>query len=166
MTPAIVIGIVVVLAIVAVVVGLELRKQAERTARTHVGLAHLGGFVIRYTWVGPGGIDIELRRALELALMKLQRVWPAERLNAVLCNVHIAVMEQPTWLNGSGVKVAGEAIPSVCAVAVGSDLKALAHELAHLMESGLARIIVDESHAGWTAQGIQAAVDAYEAELG
>lgn len=163
MTLAIVAGIVLFFGIVAVVVGLKLREQAELAANTHAGLAYLGGFVLRYTW--RGSVDAAaLRAALELALVKLQRVWPAERLNAVLGNVHIAVMAQPTWVNAAGVKVAGEAFPGVCAVTVGSDLKALAHELAHLMESGMGRI-PKEDHAAWGPSGIQAAVDAYEAEL-
>ena len=45
-------------------------------------------------------------------------------------------------------------------VVVGPSLAALAHEMAHVAEFWLDGV-VDYTHAGWSAKGIQSAVSAY-----
>lgn len=74
--------------------------------------------------------------------------------------VKIFVMPEKSWLDGAGVKVAGVQIDNV--LEVGPDLAALCHEYAHLLEDRIDQK-VDDAHAGWAANGIQAAINGFDA---
>lgn len=165
MTIGIVLGIVAAFVGIAIAVGAKLTKSLQQAALTRAGVARVGNIALRYTWMHGTVLELELREALTLALAHLAKVWPPEKLYTVLDNVHINVAPGPRWKNALGDTVAGEAFPGVSTVVIGNDLAALAHELAHLMESGLGRAPVNEGHINWVERGIRAAVDAYEAEL-
>lgn len=84
---------------------------------------------------------------------------------------HIWVHTEPTWLApdpenpGKTYKVAGQLMGHW--IIVGSDLAALAHELAHLRDMELggnkARLETEaEAHARWLEDGTRARLDAYD----
>lgn len=165
MTIGIALGIVVVFVGIAVGVGIKFSKALQQAALTRAGVAAVGNIALRYTWTHGTVLELELRQAMTLALGNLAKVWGPERLYAVLDNVHVSVAPGPIWKSALGELVAGEAFPGVSTVVIGNDLAALAHELAHLMESGLGRAPVNEAHVGWKERGIFAAIDGYTAEL-
>lgn len=107
-----------------------------------------------------------LRERLIMAVGALRQVWPTMQLYTLLDGVHVEVMASPSWVDAaSGRTVAGLAIPSQKTVVVGNDFAALAHEFAHVMEAGPGRLPPPEDHRPWATNGIQAAIDSYEAQL-
>lgn len=94
----------------------------------------------------------ELGHAVGLALDELARIWEMVALIKAINGVHIIVKATPDWTDGFGRHVGGEELPGDT-IAVGSDLTALLHELAHLAERKLDGL-EDATHAGWAAKGI------------
>lgn len=108
----------------------------------------------------------ELRRALDLALTCLAEVYPLDTMQLTLNDMAIAVMPTESWAQPeTGIMVGGEALVSLRTVRVNKSLSSLAHEMAHLIEAGPARMQVNESHGDWAARGVFAAIDKYQALL-
>jgi hypothetical protein len=87
---------------------------------------------------------------------------PAANVQTAGATVQIQVRATTSWVDAWGRKVAGLQIRR--AVAVGPDLAALCHEVAHLAEAQYGGA-TDESHVSWTGNGALAAIDAYTAWL-
>jgi len=105
--------------------------------------------------VSPERIAAALGEA-EWALMHHSRI-PVARIIEAGSRAQVYVHGSPEWLDAWSRQVAGLQIGT--ALAVGSDLAALCHELAHLAKSleGDAQ----ENHAGWALDGTLAAIDVY-----
>ena len=88
--------------------------------------------------------------------------WTQGQVDSVLATLHVIVVQADSWVDpASGVRIAGY---SDFSLTVGRDLSALCHELAHLCESTIDRI-VDETHSRWASDGTHAAIGRYEAWL-
>ena len=88
--------------------------------------------------------------------------WPRASVIKALRGIRINVMPQDTWAelvwqsdgcHPSGRAVAGQTWVDNHTVQVGAHLGALAHELCHICEWEIDRL-VDYEHAGWAAKGL------------
>lgn len=104
----------------------------------------------------------ELGRAVGLAFDELNRIWELGALIKAINGVHIIVKAENDWVDGYGRHVGGLQLDDT--VAVGADLSALLHELAHLAELKIDGV-VDDQHARWNARGISAADEAFRRRL-
>jgi hypothetical protein len=102
-------------------------------------------------------------RVAESALARHVSHWTPRQVRAVADEVRIYVVATESWLNLGGKPVAGEQLLEV--LYVGPSLAALCHELAHRCEEVLDKR-ADYAHAGWTENGIRAALAEYDAWLG
>ena len=92
-------------------------------------------------------------------------VWQGHQVDAVVARgFGVYVRPELTWLNGSGVVVAGETDLVTRVVYVGRDLAALCHEFAHLCEADI-NFRIDNTHEAWTARGIMRAIDEWQTWL-
>ena len=152
MDPGLIFGIVlVVLTLVGVTVALIVTWSRGRIAWK------TGPYGVQ--WTGPEGFDVNrLAVAMDRALDTLSAVWPREKVLLALAASKVIVNPEPAWVDIWGRKVGGLTVGDI--VFVGSDLAALAHELAHRCEYVLEGK-VDEDHALWLSRGIFAALDKY-----
>ncbi|MDO8688868.1 MAG: hypothetical protein Q7R39_02450 [Dehalococcoidia bacterium] len=104
-----------------------------------------------------------VRAALLLAVKALDGVWLPVDINASLNGIDIIVKAEDAWLDGFGRRVGGLSLPGDT-IAVGANLSALAHELAHLLERKLDHL-EDAEHARWDIGGITKADAAYRKAL-
>lgn len=112
--------------------------------------------------VSPGLVAAMLDRAT-ISLM-LHGPWNAAKVTALVnSDIHVYVMDSDAWVDLWGRPISGSQVGHT--LAVGRNLAALCHELAHLAESVLDGA-VDESHEKWPSRGIRAAEADYESKLG
>ena len=105
--------------------------------------------------------DEDLRRveaAYTTAVRALTAVWPAAAEWAG--ETRLVVHPEPGWCPAEGRCLSGLTWVDLGLIEVGSDLAALAHELAHLLQWRIDRR-TDPEHLNWEALGINAAVGAY-----
>ena len=92
-------------------------------------------------------------------------VWRRCEIEAtVLRGVRVCVRPEVRWLDQGGQMVAGLTIKESRTLVVGTDLAALCHELAHLVQWDIERR-EEFGHETWTVRGITSAVDAWQAWL-
>lgn len=154
-------AVVFVAGLLVAIVGAIALMVVRFTVATKIDWRPLGIDAVQvYT---PPGLDTDkLIAALAKAKVCLCAVWDPARIQAVTRDLKIYVHAEKVWIDGWGRKVAG--ISTGDAVEVGSDLSALCHELAHVLQRRLDNR-VEEGHVGWMANGIEAAVSAYLAWL-
>lgn len=114
----------------------------------------------------PVILSKRLDEALTLAAFVLAKydVYSRATIEAALYDLRIFVVFTPTWENSAKIKVAGET-RDPHTIYVGSDLKALCHELRHVvlwLEMG----DPNENHLGWSNDaGFINAINEFEAEV-
>lgn len=102
-----------------------------------------------------------LTASIHRAMPPLREVWDPNCVNTSLRGTVIGIEPTPTF-ESWGIQVAGTSeIWPYPQMHLGSDLRALAHELAHLAEWGCDRTF-NREHVGWGERGIYAAVEEYE----
>lgn len=97
----------------------------------------------------------------EKCLLRFSNI-PSANIMSAGAIAQIQVRATTSWVDAWGRKVGGLQIQR--ALAVGCDLMALCHELAHLAEIQYGGV-PDENHVNWTGRGVFAAIDAYNAWL-
>lgn len=155
---AVVSALVVLFAVVGLVAGVVVPFLGREKPRK------LGVFSVTALGKAPHG-DGALAFALQNAIDRLEDslAW------GPLASVHdvakrgfvVSIRPELTWLNGSGVVVAGETDLVTRTLFVGRDLAALCHELAHLCDADLSQTI-DHTHDTWTKRGIMRAIDEWQ----
>lgn len=114
--------------------------------------------------VAPPQTPENVREALALAqaYLALNGPWKAKEIVAVVETLSVVVNASNDWVDSAGRKVGGQEYFRT--VAVGQDLSALCHELAHVCEFVLVGR-VDVDHVTWAANGITKADEAYRNAL-
>ena len=105
-------------------------------------------------------ILVEALRLAENALIGKTR-WRREDLAEVGQSAKIFISDSETWKDLNGTEVAGQQVNDM--IIVGPSLAALGHELAHLCEQLIDRGAVDYGHTFWRINGVDEAVEFYEA---
>lgn len=163
MTLAIALGIAAVFVGIFGVIAYQLWKTFKVNEQMRVVTVYVQklAFHIEYT---NGAVDGEkLKAHATKAIECLAAVWPVQQQVQLIDGLHVDVMPVKDWMDPSSTrKVAGLSFPSLRAVQVGSDLRALAHEMAHIMEAGMGRLSPAVEHEGWVEKGIFAALQVYE----
>lgn len=110
-------------------------------------------------YVAPASVPPEVLRAALLRATGLLETRAG--LRCEWTGLRIFVVDGSAWVDEYGRHIAGETT-SPDALYVLRDLRALCHELAHVAELR-ATGTTDATHATWATNGVQRAIDAYEA---
>lgn len=114
------------------------------------------GYSAMMPYADPGVLVSSIKLSQQ-ALSKHTK-WRLQQIETACRNIHIYVMEDNSWTDRWGRKVAGLQMGYI--IYVGKDLGALCHEIAHLCELEIDGEI-DEKHETWEGDGINAAVSEY-----
>ena len=165
MTPSIIFSIVSVFGIIAVVVGVYMLRAVKSAAAQKTDIAYVRSLAVRFSY--REGLDPAIMCvAMTEALGAIAHVWPVVEISAVLDGVYINVLNVDSWTEPiTRRNVAGLAVAGTNSVVVDCKLRALAHELAHLMEAGRGRLPPRIEHDDWEERGIYAAINGYEVWL-
>lgn len=119
-----------------------------------------------YCFESTGSVQ-KLTEAIDLAVEALAEhsPWTRVQIEYAIDDLHIHVKAAEHWAEDTGqgpFQTAGLQMDN--GVRVGCSFAALCHEIAHRVEQVVDHRI-DFTHAGWTANGIFAAIEAYGAAL-
>lgn len=125
----------------------------------------INGFSIQVQYERKHDTPI-LLNAIGTALQCLAEVYSPSDMKATLDGVTVLVSPTNTWIQvNTGIQVGGESYLNLKLVKVDTNLTSLAHEFAHIIEGGVNRIQVNESHGDWPSRGVFAAIDKYQSLL-
>ena len=154
---------VIIIVLVVLVCGLATIPLVEWWMRRVHWTSPVPGFGPETAYSVPSNFNIS---RLEMGLKKAALLlcththWLPTQVASVTSRVKLLVHDTEEWQDTWGREVAG--LQELNVLHVGYSLAALCHELAHLCESSL-EARVDVEHLGWPSNGVQAAVDAFEA---
>lgn len=162
MTPVILGAIIILFAVVVAIAVTATVRSAQAAAHQRVGIAYVKGLATRFTY--REDLDpLMMEAAMTTALNLLSRIWPPVEINAILDGVFVNVLDVDDWVEPiTRRNVAGVATPGTNSVTVDRKLKALAHELAHVLEAGRGRIVPRVEHDNWDERGIYNVLGEYE----
>lgn len=149
--------LVAVLVPVGVLVYTKIRATEEMAKRWKPVAGHFGTrAIINNPEVSSEVLGARLTQAL--LCLKLNTGWSPTAIEAVSAKLSITVNAVNAWQDSSGQWVGGQEI--YYSIAVGADLSALLHEVAHVCEFAIDGK-VDELHQNWPTNGIAKADEAY-----
>lgn len=123
-------------AAVGVAIFLTLRKRREQEQAFDELFNPVAGAGVPVR--AAGAVPTDLGTAFNNALAALAgNPWPLDVLKAHLTGLRIAVRPEASWVDCADRRVAGLAYPGTKTIEVGSDLAALAHEMAEIVYTEL-----------------------------
>lgn len=166
MTPVILGAIIILFAVTIAIAVTATVRSVQAAAHQRVGIAYVQGLATRFSY--REDLDpLLMEAAMTTALNLLTRIWSPVIINAVLDGVFVNVLDVDDWVEPITRRtVAGVATPGTNSVTVDRKLKALAHELAHVLEAGRGRIVPRIEHDNWEERGIYNVIGEYELWLG
>lgn len=162
MTPVILGAIIILFAVAIAIAVTATVRSVQAAAHQRTGIAYVKGLATRFTF--RENLDpLLMEAAMTTALNLLSRIWPPVEINAILDGVFVNVLNIEAWDEPiTRRRVAGLALPGTNSVVVDKHLKALAHELAHVLEAGRGRLAPRIEHDNWDERGIYNVLGEYE----
>lgn len=118
-------------------------------------------------YFAPPGYPAErISQALALADTALRKhtTFPQMAITTVVSRVSILVAHDNAWVDDLERRIGGFAQPEMFSVAVGNDLSALFHELAHILE-WYVHGAADDAHSRWAERGLIAGDEAFRLKV-